>query len=50
MSDYDRNYAARGFGAAQSAANQVYGIVGSPDRSSGSGLGGFISSLLGGAL
>jgi phospholipid/cholesterol/gamma-HCH transport system substrate-binding protein len=39
--------------AAQAAANQVYGIVGTPDsssNSSSSGLGGFISTLLGGGL
>jgi virulence factor Mce-like protein len=36
--------------AGQAAANQVYGIVGTPDASSGTGLGGFISNLLGGAL
>jgi phospholipid/cholesterol/gamma-HCH transport system substrate-binding protein len=36
--------------AAQSAATQVYGITGAPDTSTGSGLGGFIGGLLGGAL
>jgi virulence factor Mce-like protein len=36
--------------AGQAAANQVYGIVGTPDTSSSSGLGGFISTLLGGGL
>jgi phospholipid/cholesterol/gamma-HCH transport system substrate-binding protein len=36
--------------AGQSAANQVYGIAGAPDTSTGSGLGGFISGLLGGGL
>jgi virulence factor Mce-like protein len=43
--------------AAQSVANQVYGIVGAPTapasnapNSSGSGLGGFINGLLGGGL
>jgi virulence factor Mce-like protein len=34
--------------AAQSAATQAYGIVGTPDASTGTGLGGFISGLLGG--
>jgi virulence factor Mce-like protein len=34
--------------AAQSAANQAYGIVGTPQTSTGSGLGGFISGMLGG--
>jgi virulence factor Mce-like protein len=34
--------------AAQSAANQVYGIAGAPDTSTSSGLGGFIGGLLGG--
>jgi virulence factor Mce-like protein len=34
--------------AGQSAANQVYGILGTPDTSKGTGLGGFISGLLGG--
>jgi virulence factor Mce-like protein len=33
---------------AQSTANQVYGIIGTPDPSKGTGLGGFISGLLGG--
>jgi ABC-type transporter Mla subunit MlaD len=36
--------------AAQSAANQAYGIAGAPDTSTGSGLGGFIGGLLGGGL
>ncbi len=36
--------------AAQSAANQAYGMAGAPDTSTGSGLGGFISGLLGGGL
>jgi hypothetical protein len=35
-------------GAAQSASTQVYGIVGTPDRLSGSGVGGYINGLLGG--
>ena len=34
--------------AAQSATNQVYGIIGTPNPSKGTGLGGFISGLLGG--
>jgi phospholipid/cholesterol/gamma-HCH transport system substrate-binding protein len=36
--------------AAQSAANQAYGMAGAPDTSTGSGLGGFIGGLLGGGL
>jgi virulence factor Mce-like protein len=34
--------------AAQSTTNQVYGILGTPNPSKGTGLGGFISGLLGG--
>jgi virulence factor Mce-like protein len=34
--------------AGQSAANQVYGILGAPDTSKSTGLGGFINGLLGG--
>jgi virulence factor Mce-like protein len=34
--------------AAQSTANQAYGILGTPNSSKGTGLGGFISGLLGG--
>jgi len=34
--------------AAQSAANQAYGIIGTPDTSKGTGLSGLISGLLGG--
>jgi virulence factor Mce-like protein len=34
--------------AAQSAANQAYGIVGTPDTSKPSGIGGYINGLLGG--
>jgi virulence factor Mce-like protein len=34
--------------AAQATANQVYGIIGTPDKSKGSGLGAFINDLLGG--
>ncbi len=37
-------------GAAQSTANQAYGILGTPDASKASGLGGYISGLLGGSL
>jgi virulence factor Mce-like protein len=33
--------------AAQSAANQAYGIIGAPDTSTQTGLGGFVSGLLG---
>jgi virulence factor Mce-like protein len=33
--------------AAQSATTQIYGILGEPDTSKGSGLGGFINGLLG---
>jgi phospholipid/cholesterol/gamma-HCH transport system substrate-binding protein len=36
--------------AAQSAANQAYGMAGEPDTSTGSGLGGFIDGLLGAGL
>jgi hypothetical protein len=36
--------------AAQSITNQVYGIAGAPDASTNTGLGGFISGLLGGGL
>ena len=36
--------------AAQSAANQAYGMAGEPDTSTGSGLGGFINGLLGAGL